>query len=478
MSETITLIMTAAGPQPTPATTIQQITIANATALAPGLTAILPASMVEDLTDTSTAAIQQTNQWQVDAINSVSPLSANAFILALIGAQLGIPQGQATNTSASVEFTVTSGGSPASGFQIPRGTLVSDGSYQYATQTSVTTNGSGVTQLVAAVATQSGSWSVAAASVNAVVTSFPSAYTVTVTNPSAGVAGGAAQTVQSYRAQVLAAEQITVQGTPDAIYTLLAALPGIQSRLISTQVVAGSGLKVICGLTIDQNLIAGAIYQAVPDVSTLVGSDLAITSISAATDAVITTNTNSNVSAGTVLAVSGASPGTYNTTYTVTSVNGTAITTSTNSSGFGAYVSGATFNPNPRNVTTTITDGTNAYTILFVNPPSQVVTGTVTWNTSLPNFSSGAQVDQLAAPALVNYVNALQQGQALNLDAMIAVFQQAVASVISAQNISVITFTIDINGVTTSPSAGTVIIPGDSESFFEAAANAFAVSQA
>lgn len=473
---TLPLIMTASGPQPTPATTIQQDVITQATSLAPGLTASLPGSLIEDLTDTSVAAIMQADQARVDAVNSISPYAANAFVLALLGAQLGIPQGQASNTSASVVFTVTSGGSAVSGFQVPVGVLVSDGSNQYATQAAVTTGSGGTTQPVAAVATQSGSWSVAAGAVNTVATSFPSDYTVTVTNPSAGTAGGAAQSVDSYRAQVLRAEQVTVQGTPAAIMTAVAAVPAVQARLIGVYAASG-GLKVVCGLTADQNQIAGAIYQSVPDVATLQGSDLAITGISVATDAVISTNTNSNIGAGTTLTVTGATPSAYNTSYVVTSVDGEEITTSTNSSSFGSYTSGATFDPAPRNVATTITDGGNSYSIVFVNPPNQVVTGTVTWNTALPNFASGTQVNQAALPALVAYINGLQQGQAINLDVMVATFQQAVASIISAQNISALSFTILVNAVEVSPAAGTVIIAGDSESYFSAAPNAFTVSQ-
>lgn len=479
MSGTTTLpvIMTSAGPQPTPVTTIQQTIIANASALAPGYTAILPGSMVEDFVSTAVAAVLQANQWQVDAINSVSPYVANPFVLALLGAQLGIPQGTPTNTSASVQFTVKSGGTGVGGYQIPPGVIVSDGSYQYATQTAVTTNTSGVTQDVAVVATQSGTWPVAAGAINTVVTSFPSAYVATVTNPSAGVSGIGAESVDSYRARVLAAQQITVQGTPNAIITALATLPGIQSRLIGVAVASG-GLKVICALTIDAYLIAGAIYQSVPDISTLQGSDLAITGISAATDAVITTNVPSNLSTGTVITITGATPSAYNTSYTITSVSGTSITTSTNSSGFGAYGSGATFNPNPRNVFVDLIDGINVIPIFFVVPPAQVVTGTVTWNTDLVNFSSAAQVNQLAAAALVIYINSLNQGQAINEDVMTATFQSAIASVLPAQHLIALSFTIDINGVTTAPNVGTVIIPGDSESYFTANANAFSVTQA
>ena len=121
---TIPLIMTAAGPTPTPATTIQQTTINNVAAESPDYTADLPASMIEDMVDTSVASIQQVDQARVDAINSVTPYGANAFILAALGQMLGIPQGQATNTSAAVVFTVTSSGSPVSGFVLPRGVLV------------------------------------------------------------------------------------------------------------------------------------------------------------------------------------------------------------------------------------------------------------------------------------------------------------------------------------------------------------------
>lgn len=474
---TLPLIMTDAGPQLTPVTTIQSTTIANAATLSPGYTAALPGSMVEDIVSTSIAAIMQANQWQVDAVNSVSPYAANPFVLALIGAQIGLPQGTTTNSSVDVAFTVTSGGAAVAGFQVPAGTLVSDGTYQYATQTTVTTAANGVTPRVAAVATQSGTWAIAAGAVTTVVTSFPSPYAVSVTNASAGIAGTGVESVQSYRSRVLTAEQFTVQGTPAAIYTALAAIPGMQSRTINT-IAASGGLKVLCALTADQNLIAGAIYQTVPDITTLQGSDLAITGISAATNAIITTNTNSNLSPGTVLTVTGASPAAYNTSYTVSFVSGTQITTSTNSSAFGTYTSGATFNPNPRNVSVTISDTGSNYSVLFVNPPPQTVTGSVTWNTDLVNFYAGAQVNNLAAAALVNYVNGLTQGQSLNIDVMTATFQTAITSVLPAQHLTALTFAINVNGVATSPNVGTVIIPGDSESYWAAAANAFTVTQA
>ncbi|MHB1310559.1 MAG: hypothetical protein ACYC3L_00985 [Gemmatimonadaceae bacterium] len=404
MSGTIPLVMTAAGPQPTPVVTIQQTTIANAAAASPDYTATLPGSMIEDMVDTSVFAISQADQARIDAINSVTPLGANAFVLAALGSMLGIPQGLETNTSVAVVFTATSGGSPASGLVIPAGVLVGDGSYQYATATSAITASDGVTQQVAAIATQSGSWSVAAGAVTAIATTMQTGFAVTVTNPSAGVPGTTAQTVQGYRAQVLAAEQVTVQGTGGYITTALAAIPGVQSRLILVVQTSGA-IKIICGLTVDENLIAGAIYGAVADPSLLVGS---------ATTA--------------------------------------------------------------RNVTVTVQDGVNTYSIVFVNPPNQVVTGTVTWATNLPSFAAISQVNQLAVVAFAAYINALQAGAPINLLEMTAVFQQAVAAILPAPNISALTFSININGVTTAPSAGTSLIPGDPESYFSAAANAFTVT--
>lgn len=404
MSGTIPLVMTLAGPQPTSVTTIQQTTIANAAAASPDYTATLPGSMVEDMVDTSVFAISQADQARIDAINSVTPLGANAFVLAALGAMLGVPQGLETNTSVAVVFTATSGGSPAVGLVIPAGVLVGDGSYQYATTSSVITQSGGVTQQVAAVATQSGSWSVAAGAVTTVATTMPTGFTVTVTNPNAGTPGTTAQTVQDYRAQVLAAEQVTVQGTGGYVTTALAAIPGVQSRLILVVQTSGA-IKIICGLTADENLIAGAIYGAVADPSLLVGS---------ATTA--------------------------------------------------------------RNVTVTVRDGVNTYSIVFVNPPNQVVTGTVTWATNLPSFAAISQVNQLAVVAFAAYINALQAGAPINLLEMTAVFQQAVAAILPAPNISALTFSININGVTTAPSAGTSLIPGDPESYFSAAANAFTVT--
>ena len=75
------------------------------------------------------------------------------------------------------------------------------------------------------------------------------------------------------------------------------------------------------------------------------------------------------------------------------------------------WVIGGVVLPYLRNITATIIDYPDNYPIIFVNPPQQVVTATVDWNTNLPNFVSPAAVEQLAAPAIVDYINNVVVGQ-------------------------------------------------------------------
>jgi hypothetical protein len=106
-----------------------------------------------------------------------------------------------------------------------------------------------------------------------------------------------------------------------------------------------------------------------------------------------------------------------------------------------------------------------------------VTTVQVVWNTNLPNFTSGAQVNALAAPAIQSYINSIIVGQPINLNAMEAAFIASIASVLSVDNLSALTFTVFVNGVETNPEAGTELIPGDPESYFQCAANGAVVSQ-
>lgn len=399
-SVSVPLIMSDAGPQPTPATTLNSTIIAGAKDLAPGLT-VLPGGLIDDMSGTATGAAIVLDLARVDAVNSVTPYGANAFILAQQGAMFGIPQGAPTNTSVYVVFS-----SSSTGLVIPAGFVVSDGSAQYATQSSAVIQSTGSSLPIYAVASSSGSWPVPANTVTQVISQLAPTYMVTVTNPQAGTPGQSAESISSYRSRIFQAFSAAGQGTADYIRTQLLTIPGVVPRLVSVLQTA-SGWEVICGGGNPQN-VAFAIYESVLNLSGIVGSQI---------------------------------------------------------------------NPS-RNIVATIISGPNTYNVTFVNPPAQTVTCSVSWNTNMANFTNALQVNALAAQALVAYFNSITVGQPINELQMISTFESAVASVLPQQNISVLNFTVSINGTQTNPVAGTYLIPGDIESYFTCAPNGVTVTQA
>ena len=119
-----------------------------------------------------------------------------------------------------------------------------------------------------------------------------------------------------------------------------------------------------------------------------------------------------------------------------------------------------------RNVTVSIYDVPNEYEVVFVNPPEQVVTVAVTWNTTLPNFVASAAVNQAIILAVQSYVNGILVGQPINLLVMNEVIQNAVAPVLSPVNLTTLEFVVTIDSEVVEPTAGTWIIPSDPESYF------------
>lgn len=266
---TLPVVMTASGPVPNSPAALNSDLIATVQETDADFTANLPGLLLEDLTSTGTAMLAQMDQSRVDAINSVTPYGANAFILAQQGVMLGLPQGAPTNTSVNVVFTDTL----APGYVLPAGFVVGDGTYQYVLRDGGIIQSTGSSQPLYAVANQSGSWSVPAGSVNQLVTSLPTPYNtqITVSNPQAGTAGNpAAETPQSYRSRIMQANQVAGQGTANYIATLLQAIPGVTPRLV-TVLQTTFGWEVICGGGDPYN-VAFAIYKGVLDLSTIVGS--------------------------------------------------------------------------------------------------------------------------------------------------------------------------------------------------------------
>ena len=472
------LIMTAEGPIPTPPAQLRASIEASVSTTNPGYTANLPGTLIEDVLSTDVAAAQVCDSARVETINSLTPYGANAYLANQLGGIYGVPIGIGSNTSVEVQFYDST-----PGFPIIPGFTIGDGSYTYVIQDGGTIASDGTSGLLSAIATQQGSWPVAPNTVQQIVTSVPSSITLFVTNPQAGLPGSSGQLVSDYQAQVLQAGLAASTGMTRYLKTLLANVPGVQRRLLSARPVTAPqgwpGWEVIVGGG-DNYQVAGAIYNSLFDVSTLVGSTLSVTAITRAANAQVTTLLNHGYAAGQVIQVSGVvMTGWPNGTNisVVTVVDEKNFTVNVNSSAFGAYSSGGVCTPNFRNVLATIVDYPDSYDVPFVSPPQQTVTVALTWNTNLSNFTGAVTVQQLGQPAIVDYINSIPVGAPINVFEMQAVFQIAIASVLSPINLTRMIFSVGINGISTAPTAGTGIISGDPESYFMTASASVTITQ-
>ena len=432
--------------------------IAAATALAPGLTANLPGSLVEDMASTAAGAVVIQDQAYVDLVNSISPATANPSILYQLGQVYGVQQGQGSNTSVYVVFT------GLAGFVIPIGFTVSDGTYQYTVQDGGIIATSGQSSPLYCLATVAGSWAIPAGTVTQIITSVPSGFTLSCTNPNAGLPGLTAQTIASYQAQVMQAGMVTAQGVPAFIKSQLQQVSGVQARLISVRLIATNQWEIICGGG-DPYQVGNAIFNSVPDISNLVGSTLEVTGITSANPAVVSTNLNHGYATGQTVVISGVTPSGFNGTYTATVLTENTFSIPLNATSL-TYTSGGVVTPNLRNLSVSINDYPDTYNIIYVNPPAQTVSMTVTWNTISTNLINPSSVASLAAPSIATYINAISVGQPINIFDLQEAFQLAVASILPSNQISKITPSIFINGVSTAPVSGTFLVYGDPESYF------------
>lgn len=462
MAIAVSLTVGTTGAVPTSPATLNATLINYAVGLQPGLTANLPALLIEDLASTATGALVQIDALVVDLVNSITPFTSNSWITTQFGNIYGVTQGVSSNTSVFVTF------SGSVGYVINPGTTVSDGTYQYVVQDGGSVATSGSSAPLFCVATTAGSFAVPIGTVTQIVSSVPTTITLTCTNLSTGTPGADSQSLDEFRAEVLQAGLASGQGMPRFLKTLLLQVPGVQPRLVSVVQVNAGGWEVICGGG-DPYQVAGAIFNALFDISLLVGSTIAITGITNATLGIVTTNLNhglttgqNNVHIAGVVGMSGVNGGPY----TVTVISGKTFTFGVNTNSSGAYVSGGVVTPNNRNISVNIIDTPDTYTIPYVNPPQQTVTVQLTWNTTSPNFVSATAVAQLGTPAIVNYLNGIPVGQPINLYELEEVFQTSIAPLIPIQYLSKMLFTVSINGVVTPPAVNTFIISGDPESYF------------
>ena len=228
------------GAQPTSPQQLRDELVATAEALAPGITTDLPGSLIEDMASTAAGALTVQDSAYVDLVNSVSPYTANDFILTQLGNVYGVQQGIGSNTSVYVTFY----GTP--GFVVNVGFIVSDGTYQYTVQDGGTIAGSGQSPALYCLATVSGSFAVPANTVTQLITSVPVSVTLTCNNVTEGLPGATAQSIDDYRAQVIQAGQATSVGMLTYLKTQLQNVSGVQQRLISVRA-SGGGWEILVG---------------------------------------------------------------------------------------------------------------------------------------------------------------------------------------------------------------------------------------
>ena len=471
---TFPIVLSTAGYVPqTPASLNAQL-IAGVTNTNPGYTANLPGTLIEDISSTDVFAMLQMDSSIAEIINSITPYGSNAFLLNALGNVYGVDPQAETNTSVFVQFT----GTP--GYTIAQGFVVSDGTYQYVLQDGGIIESGGTSGLLYALATVSGTWAVPANIVTELITSVPSTVTLSVTNPNAGLPATTSEDEVSYRARVLQAGLALSMGAASYLKTLLRNIPGVQSRLVSVRQVNSnpSQWEVICGGG-DPYAVANAISSALFDINDLTGSVLQVSGITNANPGVVTTNLNHGFATGQVITIAGATgiSGVNNTPLMITVITETTFSIGINTTSSGAYTGNGVVTPNLRNVSVSILDYPDTYAITFVNPPQQTVSITATWNTIATNYVSSVTVAQLASAALADYINSISVGQPINVFELNTTFQTAVANILPAQLLTRMVFSVNINGIGTSPVSGTGEILGDSESYFYTNAALITVTQ-
>jgi hypothetical protein len=130
-----------------------------------------------------------------------------------------------------------------------------------------------------------------------------------------------------------------------------------------------------------------------------------------------------------------------------------------------------------RNITVSVNDYPDTYSVTYVNPVAQTVTMTVTWNTSATNSVSSDSVATLAKTALAAYINGIYVGKPINILDMETAFRNSISSAVQPSLITKLVFTVYINGSEVGPATNSKIISGDSEGYFTATTTGITVTE-
>lgn len=460
----------AAGPVPKTSEELRADLVSRATELSPGITTDLPGSLIEDIVGTDVGALLIADQIRVDLINSVGPLKANMYMLNLLAQQAGIsPQKTEGSTTVPVTFS-----GPA-GFVIPQGFLVSDGTYTYQIADATVVLSSGVSSMVTAIATNTGSWAVPVGSVNQIITSVPDEITLTCTNPVAGVPGLERESNYQFRERVWESQMSTVQGYPGFIRQKLTDVNGVQARLVSV-VQDGNSWIIMCGGG-DIYEMAGAIFKSAGDISRLKGATVDVTGITNANPGVVTTGITHGLTNGQVVNISGVNgmTGINNVPLTATVLTPHTFSIGIDTSASGSWTGGGEVTPNVRNNVVTINDWPDNYLIPFVIPLQQNVTVKFEWGSERVNYLTDATILTLVSAPVIQYINGIYAGKPLNINNLKDTFLQSVNAAIDMSLISKLNVIITVNGIVTNPDPNTNIISGDPFSYFYIASDGVTV---
>ena len=464
---TLPVVMTATGPVVTDVTVIRNQLDTDITALAPGYTSTLSGTLIEDILSTDCGAVAACDQSRVDAINSLTPYGVNVYLLDILAAIRGLTRITAGTMQVYIRFSGTAG------WVIPRGFQVTDATetYTYTTQNTVIIGSSGqANSLALAVATVAGTWSIPAGTVISAVTTLPSGAALMVNNPAAGISA-AAEDNDTFRARVLAAQNIGVQGAPGFIQSAVSNVNAVLARTVKT-IAYGNGYLVSASGG-DPYDVALAIYQSVGDITLLRGSQVVVSGATQANPCVITTSTSHGLTNGSTATIAGALGDTaINGTWTVTVISDTQFSIPVNTTGSGTYEGGGYLSSDPRLQTITIYDAPNTYTIVFCIPLTQLIGVAIVWNTPDTAIASQETFSALAIPAVISYINTLTTGQPINLLAMQYAVLVAIYGTIPPDDVSRFDITITIDGTVVAPPTGSFLIATDALSYpYTAAAN-------
>lgn len=455
--------MTTQGLQPAAPADLRARLITLVAASNPDYTANLPGSLIEDISSTDTFALVVSDSFLVDLVNSVTPYAANPYLLNQLGILYGVDHQPITNTAVYVVFS----GTP--GYVVGQGFVVGDGTYQYVCQTGGIVGMDGNTLPIYCLATQEGAWPVAANTVVQMITSVPANVSLVVTNPVSGIPSQSGEPISIYRERCFTAGLAASTGMARFLKTLLANVPGVQTRLVSVQeqedleaftIIVGGG---------DPYQIAYAIWCADFYTPGLTGAIIRVAGISNTNPVVVTTADNHNLTTGDVEVISGnvGFPYINDKPFSITVTSLKTFTIPVDGTQYGTWQYGGVVTPNPINELVSVSDYPDSFAIPFVIPPQELVNIVVTWVTDSPNYVSASAIAQAASPAIIEYINSIPAGTTpINLNVLNEVFIDSVANILAGELIIDIQWAISVSGVGTFPAGGTQVIYGDRYSYF------------